>query len=137
MNNELDVNVPVEDAPENIVVDVDTDTSSVETVEAPVDGECNEGGEGESFEETPAEPTVENPTEDGVEGSGADNPVDDSDGVDGEPSDEPVEEQFSLTLMDKLGEIQTALASKESIIDPWGYEITSLTLYINGFVIPK
>lgn len=123
MNNELDVNVPVEDASENIVVDVDTDTSSVETVEATVDGECNEGGEDESFEETPAEPTVENPTEDGVEGSDADNPVDDSDGVDGEPSDEPVEEQFSLTLMDKLGEIQTALASKESIIDPWGYEM--------------
>lgn len=123
MNNELDVNVPVEDAPENIVVDVDTDTSSVGTVEAPVDGECNEGGEGESFEETPAEPTVENPTKDGIGGSGADNPVDDFDGVDGEPSDEPAEEQFSLTLMDKLGEIQTALASKESIIDPWGYEM--------------
>lgn len=123
MNNELDVNVPVEDAPENIVVDVDTDTSSVEAVEAPVDGEGNEGGEGENFEETPAEPTVETPTEDGIEGSGADNPVDDSDGVDGEPSDEPVEEQFSLTLMDKLGEIQMALASKESILDPWGYEM--------------
>ena len=123
MNNELDVNVPVEDAPENVVVDVDTDTSSVETVEAPVDGEGNEGGEGENFEETPAEPTVETPTEDGIEGSGADNPVDDSDGVDGEPSDEPVEEQFSLTLMDKLGEIQMALASKESILDPWGYEM--------------
>lgn len=123
MNNELDVNVPVEDAPENIVVDVDTDTSSVEAVEAPVDGEGNEGGEGENFEETPAEPTVETPTEDGVEGSGADNPVDDSDGVDGESSDEPVEEQFSLTLMDKLGEIQMALASKESILDPWGYEM--------------
>ena len=123
MNNELDVNVPVEDAPENVVVDVDTDTSSVEAVEAPVDGEGNEGGEGENFEETPAEPTVETPTEDGIEGSGADNPVDDSDGVDGEPSDEPVEEQFSLTLMDKLGEIQMALASKESILDPWGYEM--------------
>lgn len=123
MNNELDVNVPVEDSPETVIADVNTDTPVVETVDSPVDGEGDEGGEGENFEETPAEPVVETPAEDGVEGSDTDSPADDSNGVDGEPSDEPVEEKFSLTLMDKLSEIQVALAAKESILDPWGYEM--------------
>lgn len=122
MNNELDVNVPVEGAPENVVVDVNISTPAEEAVEAPVASEGVESGEGENFEETTEEP-VEAPTEDGTEGSDSDNPADDSNGVDGEPSDEPVEEKFSLTLMDKLSEIQVALASKESILDPWGYEM--------------
>lgn len=122
MNNELDVNVPVEGTPENVVVDVNISTPAEEAVEAPVVSEGVESGEGENFEETTEEP-VEAPTEDGAEGSDSDNPADDSNGVDGEPSDEPVEEKFSLTLMDKLSEIQVALASKESILDPWGYEM--------------
>lgn len=122
MNNELDVNVPVEGTPENVVVDVNISTPAEEAVEAPVASEGVESGEGENFEETTEEP-VEAPTEDGTEGSDSDNPADDSSGVDGEPSDEPVEEKFSLTLMDKLSEIQVALASKESILDPWGYEM--------------
>lgn len=122
MNNELDVNVPVEGTPENVVVDVNISTPAEEAVEAPVVSEGVESGEGENFEETTEEP-VEAPTEDGTEGSDSDNPADDSGGVDGEPSDEPVEEKFSLTLMDKLSEIQVALASKESILDPWGYEM--------------
>ena len=122
MNNELDVNVPVEGTPENVVVDVNISTPAEEAVEAPVASEGVESGEGENFEETTEEP-VEAPTEDGTEGSDSDNPADDSNGVDGEPSDEPVEEKFSLTLMDKLSEIQVALASKESILDPWGYEM--------------
>lgn len=122
MNNELDINVPVEGTPENVVVDVNIGAPAEEAVEASVASEGVESGEGENFEETTEEP-VEAPTEDGTEGSGSDNPADDSNGVDGEPSDEPVEEKFSLTLMDKLSEIQVALASKESILDPWGYEM--------------
>lgn len=126
MNNELDIDIPVEVTPEDVVMDADNDSSAEEAVETPVNGEGAEGGEGENFEETPAEePEVPEeelttPTEDGIEGS-------DGSGVDdggSEGDDGHVDESiFSLTLMDKLGEIQMALASKESILDPWGYEI--------------